>query len=286
MSATNGKRALILGFGVLLVFLMTLAAACTREVEVPGETVVVEKEVVKEVMVPGEAVVVEKEVVKEVMVPGETVVQEVVKEVMVPGETVVVEKEVVKEVMVPGETVVQEVVREVMVPGETVVVEKEVVRTVEVPGETVVVEKQVPVEVIKTVEVPVEVIRTVEVPIEVPVTEVVMVPGQAYVTDPTNGLVYTAPQYGGMFIVGGRGNRQPTTTDQTVGGWNDGWTVSGVLERLAQADWAIDRRVNPLNNEWLQESEHAGILAESWEQPDQTHLSSTSARAPIGITLP
>ena len=72
-----------------------------------------------------------------------------------------------------------------------------------------------------------------------------------------------------MFIVGGRGNRQPTTTDQTVGGWNDGWTVSGVLERLAQADWAIDRRVNPLNNEWLQDSEHAGILAESWEQPDQ-----------------
>ena len=108
-------------------------------------------------------------------------------------------------------------------------------------------------EVVKTVEVPVEVIRTVEVPIEVPVTEVVMVPGQAYVTDPTNGLVYTAPQYGGMFIVGGRGNRQPTTTDQTVGGWNDGWTVSGVLERLGQADWAIDRRVNPLNNEWLQE---------------------------------
>ena len=139
-----------------------------------------------------------------------------------------------------------------MVPGETVVVEKEVVKEV-----------QVPVEVIK------EVIRTVEVPIEVPVTEIVQVPGQAYVTDPTNGLVYTAPQYGGMFIVGGRGNRQPTTTDQTVGGWNDGWTVSGVLERLAQADWAIDRRVNPLNNEWLQDSEHAGILAESWEQPDQ-----------------
>jgi peptide/nickel transport system substrate-binding protein len=58
--------------------------ACSGEtVEVPGETVVVEKEVIKEVQVPGETVVVEKEVIKEVMVPGETVVveKEVIKEV-------------------------------------------------------------------------------------------------------------------------------------------------------------------------------------------------------------
>ncbi len=92
-----------------------------KEVQVPGETVVVEKEVIKEVQVPGETVVVETEVVKEVMVPGETVVKEVVKEVMVPGETVVKTEvvEVVKEVMVPGETVVKtevvEVVKEVIV---------------------------------------------------------------------------------------------------------------------------------------------------------------------------
>ena len=169
--------------------LLVVAAACSAEtVEVPGETVVVEKEVVKEVMVPGETVV--QEVVKEVMVPGETVVVEkvvtetvevpgqtvvvekvvtetvevpgqtvtveVVKEVMVPGETVVVEKEVVKEVMVPGQTVVveKEVVKEVMVPGQTVVVEKEVVKEVMVPGETVVVEKVVVQEVVKEVEVP------------------------------------------------------------------------------------------------------------------------------------
>lgn len=54
----------------------------------------------------GETVIVEKEVIKEVEVPGETIVieKEVVKEVEVPGETVVVEKEVVKEVIVevPG----------------------------------------------------------------------------------------------------------------------------------------------------------------------------------------
>ena len=81
--------------------LLAVAAACSAEtVEVPGETVVVEKEVVKEVQVPGETVVVEKEVVKTVEVPGETVIveKEVVKTVEVPGQTIVVEKEVVKEI--------------------------------------------------------------------------------------------------------------------------------------------------------------------------------------------
>ena len=85
----------------------SLVVACTsevvREVEVPGETVVVEKEVVKEVPVE---VVVEKEVVREVEVPGETVV---------------VEKEVVKEV--PVEVVVEKIVE---VPGAAVVEIKEV----------------------------------------------------------------------------------------------------------------------------------------------------------------
>ena len=64
--------------------LLAVAAACgTETIEVPGETVVVEKEVIKEVQVPGETVVVEKEVVKTVEVPGQTVVveKEVVKEV-------------------------------------------------------------------------------------------------------------------------------------------------------------------------------------------------------------
>ena len=131
--------------------LLMVSAACgaTETIEVPGETVVVEKEVIKTVEVPGETVV---------------------KEVQVPGETVVVEKEVVKEVEVPGETiVVEKVVREtVEVPGETVVVEREVVKTVEVPGETVVVEQEVvkTVEVVK--EVPVEKVVTVEIIKEVP----------------------------------------------------------------------------------------------------------------------
>ena len=116
MSKTLGMRWLVVVAAAAM--LLALAAACgTETVEVPGETVVVEKEVIKEVEVPGETVVVEKEVIKEVEVPGETVVveKEVVKEVQVPGETVVVEKEVVKEVikMVAGpETVVVKEVRQ------------------------------------------------------------------------------------------------------------------------------------------------------------------------------
>ena len=113
-----------------------------REVQVPGETIVVEKEVIKTVEVPVEVI---KEVVKEVQVPGETVVveKEVIKTVEVPGETVVVEKEVVKTVEVPVE-VIKEVVKEVQVPGETVVVEKEVVKTVEVVKEVAVAQESAP----------------------------------------------------------------------------------------------------------------------------------------------
>ena len=124
--------------------LLIVAGACRGEtVEVPGQTVVVEKEVIKTIEVPGETVTVE--VVKEVEVPGETVVveKEVVKTVEVPGETVVVEKVVTETVEVPGQTVTVEVVKTVEVPGETVVVEKEVVKTVEVPGKTVVVKEEV-----------------------------------------------------------------------------------------------------------------------------------------------
>ena len=114
MRTYNSMRWLVVVAGAVM--LLAVVAACAGEtVEVPGETVVVEKVVTETVEVPGETVV--KEVIKEVQVPGETVVvkEEVVKEVMVPGETVVVEKEVVKTVEVPGETVVVEkvVVQEV-----------------------------------------------------------------------------------------------------------------------------------------------------------------------------
>ena len=210
-----------------------------KEVQVPGETVVVKEEVVKEVMVPGETVVVEKVVTETVVVPGETVTVEVVKTVEVPGETVVVEKEVVKTVEVPGQTVVveKEVVKTVEVPGETVVVEKEVVKTVEVPGQTVVVEKVV----------------------------VQEVPGKNYVTDPSTGRTVVAPQYGGTITLG-RGD-EPDGPDTVVSGpWAQAY-VAGVTEKLAMLDWATPRDEfdfvshNVPNNT-------IGQLAESWSQPD------------------
>ena len=116
MHTSTSLRWLVVALSAAM--LLAVAAACGGEtIEVPGETVVVEKEVIKEVQVPGETVVVKEEVVKTVEVPGETVVvkEEVVKTVEVPGETVVVEKEVVKTVEVPGQTVVveKEVVKEV-----------------------------------------------------------------------------------------------------------------------------------------------------------------------------
>ena len=114
-----GMRWLVVAAGAAM--LLVLGAACSEKVEVPGETIIVEKEVVKTVEVPGETIVVEKEVIKTV-------------EVEVPGKTVTVTKEVIKEVEVPGETVVvtKEVIKEVEVPGETVVVTKEVLKVVEV----------------------------------------------------------------------------------------------------------------------------------------------------------
>ena len=114
MLTSNSLRWLVVVAGAAM--LLAVVAACSSEtVEVPGETVVVEKVVTETVEVPGETVVVEKEVIKTVEVPGETVTVEVVKTVEVPGETVVVEKEVVKTVEVPGQTVVveKEVVKEV-----------------------------------------------------------------------------------------------------------------------------------------------------------------------------
>jgi len=75
--------------------LLMLAAACgeTKTIEVPGETVVVTKEVIKEVQVPGETVVVTKEVIKTVTVPGETMVvtKEVIKVVAGPEKIVEVQ---------------------------------------------------------------------------------------------------------------------------------------------------------------------------------------------------
>ena len=234
MLTSNSLRWLVVVAGAAI--LLAVAAACSSEtIEVPGETVVVEKVVTETVEVPGETVVVEKEVIKTVEVPGETVTKEVVKEVMVPGETVVVEKEVVKTVEVPGQTVVKEVVKTVEVPGETVVVEKEVVKTVEVPGQTVVVEKVV----------------------------VQEVAGKKYVTDPSTGKAVTAPQYGGTITLAGwEGPPQVDTFNQHLG------VVSSVLEKLSYGDWAVDRNVYAWRSEFLPWDLMKPSLAESWTMSD------------------
>ena len=65
MRTSTSLRWLVVAVSATL--LLAFAAACDKEtIEVPGETVVVEKEVIKTVEVPGQTVVVEKEVVKEV----------------------------------------------------------------------------------------------------------------------------------------------------------------------------------------------------------------------------
>jgi peptide/nickel transport system substrate-binding protein len=83
-----------LGLSLVLIVLTLTAVACTGDaevIEVPGETIIVEKEVVKEVQVAGETIIVEKEVVKEVQVAGETIIveKEVVRTVEVPVEKIV-----------------------------------------------------------------------------------------------------------------------------------------------------------------------------------------------------
>jgi len=74
----------------------------TKTIEVPGETIIVEKEVVKTVEIPGETITVTKEVVKEVAVPGETIVVE--KEVEVVKEVEVFFEKLVEKVLIatPG----------------------------------------------------------------------------------------------------------------------------------------------------------------------------------------
>ena len=235
MRTSNSLRWLVVVAGAAM--LLAVVAACSSEtVEVPGETVVVEKVVTETVEVPGETVVVEKEVIRTVEVPGETVTKEVVKEVMVPGETVVVEKEVIKTVEVPGETVTVEVVKTVEVPGETVVVEKEVVKTVEVPGQTVVVEKVV----------------VQEVP-------------AGYVTDPSTGKAVTAPQYGGTLTTARR-QIGPHCDSFHKPGWSNHFS-SAVVEKPYLMDWAVDRDVWHLASTYRPPELMKPLLAVA-EQPD------------------
>ena len=87
-----------------------------------------------------------------------------------------------------------------------------------------------------------------------------------YVTDPTNGKVYTAPEYGGTLTYGS--SSEPPNSDAIVGGISAGFAASGVVEKLGIANWGIDRSVNDLANEFLLEDHFTGALAESWDIPN------------------
>ena len=89
-----------------------------------------------------------------------------------------------------------------------------------------------------------------------------------YVTDPTNGKVYTAPEYGGTLTYGAA--FEPPNSDAMVGGIGAGSAASGVVEKLGIANWGIDRSVNNLANEFLLEDHFTGALAERWDIPDPT----------------
>ena len=92
-----------------------------------------------------------------------------------------------------------------------------------------------------------------------------------YVTDPTNGIVYTAPEYGGSLTYGA--SWEPPNSDAMIGGIGAGSAASGVVEKLGIANWGIDRSVNNLANEFLLVDHFTSALAESWDVPDpQTYV--------------
>ena len=87
-----------------------------------------------------------------------------------------------------------------------------------------------------------------------------------YVTDPTNGKVYTAPEYGGTLTYGS--SSEPPNSDAMVGGISAGFAASGVVEKLGIVNWGIDRSVNNLTLEYALEDHFTGALAERWDIPN------------------
>ena len=88
---------------------------------------------------------------------------------------------------------------------------------------------------------------------------------QKYVTDPSTGMVVTAPEYGGTLTFVRK--EEPAGPDTVVSGvWAQAY-AAGVSEKLVMADWATPRDefdfqyLNPPTNT-------KGALAESWSQPD------------------
>ena len=86
------------------------------------------------------------------------------------------------------------------------------------------------------------------------------------VWDRTLRKMVEAPRYGGTLTIANNG--EPTNSDPSIGGADVGFVTSGGLEKLSIADWAIDRKVNNLRNEYLADDHLAPALAAGWENPD------------------
>ncbi len=88
---------------------------------------------------------------------------------------------------------------------------------------------------------------------------------QEMVKDPTTGKMATAPEYGGTITFGTA--VEPPNCDPGQGhpGFQC-WFFTN--EKLAFADWAIDRQRFGFDSQWVPDFAITGQLAESWEQTD------------------
>ena len=87
---------------------------------------------------------------------------------------------------------------------------------------------------------------------------------QKYVTDPTTGKQVVAPSYGGTLTLPYK-LADIAPTDPFYDGGRPTWWISGVNEKLAIADWAIDRDEFDFSSYYYPFNVMTGRLAESWE---------------------
>ena len=86
-----------------------------------------------------------------------------------------------------------------------------------------------------------------------------------YVTDPSTGKQVAKPEYGGTLTT--VMNKRPETHGDSWVSHAHGLISGYVMDKLGQADWAIDRSVLAFTT-YFPESVVTGHLAESWENPD------------------
>ena len=89
------------------------------------------------------------------------------------------------------------------------------------------------------------------------------------VKDPTTGKMVTAPEYGGTFTLAVQFSGLEAGNADTYHTHTAAWFWSGILERVAMANWGIDRSEVSLHRApYFPLQVFAGQLAESWEIPD------------------